>query len=112
MGLSQNEIQHIVDRELLHSGHIDTTAQMLAATPPSLVLLGGEPGIGKTHAADSYLADRFIHVQYDVDFDRFYDIPRFVPDAHYIGERRVNKGRKIKDRNRNRAARKARRAGR
>ena len=143
-GLNKDEIQHIVDRELLHldgykdtmpvfddydpaflgervprdqfilhSGHRDLTAQALANVEMPMLVMGGAPGIGKSyHHPGGHLDDRFIHIQYDVDFDRLYDIPRYLGDESYVGERRVNKARKIKDRQRNKAARKARRAGR
>lgn len=126
--LNQDEVQHIVDRELLHldgyervpedvfilhSGHIDRTAQMLANVETPMVIMGGAPGIGKTyHHPGGHMDDRFIHIQHDVDFDRLYDIPRYLGDETYVGPRRVNKARKIKDRQRNKAARRARRAGR
>lgn len=144
--LTKDEIQHIVDRELLHldgykstmpifddydpaiygkpvpsdqfiltSGHIDQTAIVLAnmADTP-LVILGGAPGIGKTHQVGGFMEDRFIHIQYS-PMDDFYDMPLSayrVKDEPYVGERRVNKARKAKARINNRLARKARRAGR
>ena len=113
---SREESSFLIPRDqfLLASGHIDTTAIALAAMPAPLVVLGGEPGIGKTYHFDS-LKDRMIHIQYEpMDFDRLYDIPSYGHrlDEPYVGERRVHKGRKAKARINNRLARKARRAGR
>lgn len=104
------------DKELpliVHSGHRDMVAEALANMTVPLVLLGGGPGLGKSHAfeLDSYKG-RMIHIQYEPMESWGLGDYRYFSNEPHIGERRVNKHRKRKARINNRLARKARRTGR
>ena len=90
---------------ILHSGHIDLTAQALAQTPDQLFILGGKPGIAKTYRFDTYKATHpYYSFPDDLDPGPFY-----FDNSPVAGDRKVNWAKKIKDRVRNKAARKARR---
>jgi hypothetical protein len=97
MIIEQGSRQLVTDREFLEESNLMTW---------------GAPGMGKTHAFEDFKG-RFIHYEYQVNHP-YESIRNYMAVDHgpYIGERRVNERRKAKARICNRAARRARRAGR
>lgn len=59
---------------ILASGHIDMTAQILAAQPPALVVLGDHDGYNAANpfAKESQYEGRFIHYELKYDVDHFF----------------------------------------
>lgn len=59
---------------IIASGHIDHTAQLLAAQPPALVVLGDLDGYKTSNPFkhDTQLEGRFVHYELKYDVDHFF----------------------------------------
>lgn len=115
-GLSKDEIQHFVDRELLHlSGHMDATAQILAsqAASPMVIPIGLHDRWSDSYKDPFERVYRFDDTMFQLKATRETLTRRYAGEAtdrHYGGATGYGfNPRKVRaNRAKNRAARRAR----